>query len=161
VAPSGAVQRELSALVEAGILSRHRVANASIHSANQKNLIFTELQSIVRKSSTRFEPIGRALQPLSSRIRLAFVYGSFARGEEKSGSDVDLMIVGDITLKEVVKALRPVQENLNHEINPTVFRLKDFQQKLREGNHFLSAVIAGPKVVLHGDTDELGRFRAE
>jgi predicted nucleotidyltransferase len=33
-----------------------------------------------------------ALMPLENRIRLAFIYGSVARQEERASSDIDLMV---------------------------------------------------------------------
>ena len=61
---------------------------------------------------------GVALVGLSGRIDLAFIFGSLAVGRQKYSSDVDLMIIGDISLLEAVKALASAQVKLGREINP-------------------------------------------
>jgi len=61
---------------------------------------------------------------------MAFVYGSMARGEENAGSDVDLMVIGDVTLDEILTHTTPAERNLGRAINPTVYALKEFRSKL-------------------------------
>ena len=58
---------------------------------------FVELKSILAKTSGIRDILHEALASLKDRIKLAFVYGSIARGEEKASSDVDLMVVGEIS----------------------------------------------------------------
>jgi len=96
-----------------------------------------------------------ALQPLSKRIVVAFVYGSVAREEETAQSDVDLMIVGKATLDEILSRLSTVEKSIGRPINPTVYSVEEFKAKLASGNHFLTAVLKGQKEFLLGDEDEL------
>ena len=63
-----------------------------------------------------------ALKPLADRIRWAFVYGSVARSEEHSTSDVDLMIIGRVGLADVSGPLRKAEQRLNRAANPTTYR---------------------------------------
>lgn len=93
--------------------------------------------------------------PLTDRISIAFVYGSIARGEENSESDVDLMIIGNVTLDEILAHITPVERDLGRSINPTVYSLQEFKSKLRDGNHFLKSVVRSKNVFLIGDEDEL------
>jgi len=60
-----------------------------------------------------------ALAPLSSRINPAFVCGSAARGKE-AGSDIDLMVIGAISLDDVLDAAGPVEKQLSRPVNPTL-----------------------------------------
>ncbi len=99
-----------------------------------------------------------ALSSLSGSIRAAFIFGSFAEGGERAGSDVDLMIVGDVTPGEVVKALGPAQSSLGREINPVVYPPGEFRARAEEGHHFVSRVLAGKIVFLTGGGDELARL---
>ena len=87
--------------------------------------------------------------------RAAFVYGSFASGKEKAGSDVDLLVVGDVSLGELVEALGPVQSRLGREVNPAVFPPSEFREKMTP---FLENVLQGPKIFLIGSPDELERL---
>ena len=71
---------------------------------------------------------------------------------------MDLMIVGSVTLDEVLAALEPAERTIRRPINPTVYSQDEFKSKLFEGNHFLRAVLRGEKVVLIGDPDEFGNM---
>jgi predicted nucleotidyltransferase len=97
-----------------------------------------------------------ALSPLSSRIDLAFVYGSVARSGETEQSDVDLMVVGTARFADVVDRIADAQKMLHREINPTVYTAREFSSKLR-GN-FLKTVLGGKKLFLIGDEDDLRKL---
>ncbi len=86
---------------------------------------------------------------------MAFVYGSVAREQETSHSDVDLMVVGKATLGEILSRLSTVEKSIGRPINPTVYSVDEFKSKLASGNHFLTAVLKGQKIFLRGDEDEL------
>ena len=93
------------------------------------------------KTSGLAEVLQAALAPITRRIRVAFVYGSFAREDQHRASDVDVMIIGDPTFAEVVAALNPTQETLGREVNPTVYSVEDFLSTLAAENHFLTTVM--------------------
>jgi predicted nucleotidyltransferase len=115
------------------------------------------VQALVNKTVGIFSILQAALHPLSKRIVVAFVYGSVAREEETTQSDVDLMVVGKATLDEVLSRLSPVEKSIGRPINPTVYSIAEFKSKIASGNHFLNAVVKGQKVFLVGDDDELGK----
>jgi len=100
-----------------------------------------------------------ALEPLRKKINLAFVYGSVARSSETQGSDVDLMIIGNVDFGAVVEKLADAQRILNREINPTIYSVKEFRKKMN-GN-FLKGVVTGKKLFIIGDDDVLRELGQE
>lgn len=154
----GAVQRELKHLSDSGILRRTVRGNQVHYQANSECPIFEELKNLVIKTAGMGDVLRAALAPLADRIEIALVYGSFARGEEQRGSDVDLLIVGDVTFSEVTSALGEAQDTLGREINPTVYPPREFQSKLREGHHFLTSVSKEPRILLIGGEHEFERL---
>jgi uncharacterized protein len=154
----GSVQRELETLSEFGLIERSALGRQVFYQANRSHPVFAELHSLVAKTSGIFHLLRSALAPLAKRISFAFVYGSMARGEENAGSDVDLMIIGDVTLDEILAHLTPAERDLTRQINPTVFSLGEFQSKLQQGNHFLHSVMRGKSVFLIGDEDEFRKM---
>src|SRR6266700_3589489 len=101
----GATQRELGQLTDAGLLHRLRRGNQVYYRANRENPIFEELKSILAKTSGIRDTLQEGLARLADRVKLAFVYGSIARGEEKASSAVDLMVVGNVSFQDVAAAL--------------------------------------------------------
>jgi len=154
----GATQRELGQLTEAGLLHRLRRGNQVYYGANRENPIFQELKSILAKTSGIRDILLEGLARLADRVKLAFVYGSIARGEEKASSDVDLMVVGSVSFKDVVAALSEIERKLGREVNPTVFGLREFHEKLAAKNHFLSTVAKEKKLFVIGDEREFRRL---
>ena len=157
----GATQRELRQLSEAGLIQDVRRGRQVYYQANRKNPIFVELKSILAKTSGIRDILYEALTSLKDRIKLAFVYGSIARGEEKASSDVDLMVVGEISFSDVVSTLAKIETKLGREANPTVYGPREFREKLAAKNHFLSAVAKEKKLFVIGDEREFRRLGQE
>jgi predicted nucleotidyltransferase len=153
----GSVQRELKALSKIGLIARADSGHQVYFQANRTHPVFAELNALVAKTVGVFHLLTAALAPLAKRISLAFVYGSMARQDEKAGSDVDLMIVGNVTLDEVLGQLAPVERAIGRSINPTLYYLTEFKAKLKSGNHFLRSVLRGETVPLIGDLNEFGK----
>lgn len=157
----GAIQRELRQLTAAGILRRARRGNQVHFQANPECPVFAELKGLVSKTTGLVDVLRAALAPLADRIELAMVYGSLAKGSERQQSDVDVLIIGSATLSEVVSALAPAQRQLRREVNPTVYPRAEVLSKLASGHHFLTTVLAEPKVLLVGSDDEFRRLVEE
>lgn len=154
----GAVQREVRQLSDAGLIGRKAQGNQVLYRANAKSPVFRELKSLIIKTAGVRDVIAEALFPLRDRIRVAFVYGSIARQEEKAESDVDLMVVGRAAFREVVTHLQAAQKKLGREVNPTVYSIAEFRRKRRAGNHFLTRVLESKKLFVLGDERELARM---
>jgi DNA-binding transcriptional ArsR family regulator len=157
----GAVQRELSGLSEAGLIVREVKGNQVYYQANRKSPIFEELKSLMVKTAGVAEVLKGALNELREKISIAFIYGSMAAGTHRNTSDVDLMIIGQVSFKEAVAALRSAQEKLGREVNPSVYSPQEFEKKLAEGHHFLKSVSTSPKIFLIGEDRELTKLGIE
>jgi len=153
---SGTVQRELEQLVSAGIITRTVEGRQTYFQANQGCPVFEELRGLVRKTFGVADVLRQGLAALGDRVQLAFIYGSVAGGNEKTESDVNIMVVGEeISLQDVVSAFSSAQSELRREVNPSVYKTEEFCRKLAAGHHFLTSVVAGPKIFLIGDEHEL------
>lgn len=154
----GSINRELVKLADAGILSRQAVGNQVHYRANRDCPVFTELAGLLRKTSGLATVLTEALEPLSSRVQCALVFGSVARGEETAHSDVDVLVLGDVGFAEVLEALYPAQDVLQREINPVVYQVDDFRAKLAVNNTWAREVVEKPKLFLVGDADDFAKL---
>jgi len=154
----GGVQRELKQLTGAGILRRTVRGNQVFFQANADCPVFEEIKGLVIKTAGAAEVLRTALAPLADRIRIAFIFGSVARAQQRAQSDVDLLVVGEVAFGEVVAALADAQERLRREVNPTVYPPQEFSRKLSTGHHFLRSVLKQEKIFLIGDQRELARL---
>jgi predicted nucleotidyltransferase len=156
----GTVQRELNLLADAGLIKRSTVGNQVFYQVNQEHPEYPELRALLAKTAGVFQMLKTALAPLSSRIDVAFVYGSVARGEEKATSDIDLMVIGAASLDEVLDAVSPVEKQLGRPVNPTIYSIEDLKTRLLSGNHFLQSLKKSKKVYVIGDEDEFRKVNA-
>jgi predicted nucleotidyltransferase len=150
----GTVQRELERLVGSGIALMEPVGKQKHYSANKNNPIFSELRSIIVKTSGLAEPLRDALAPLARKIDIALVYGSVARGEAHAGSDVDLLVVAaDVRLEQLFSRLAYAERAIGRKINPTLLTPDEFAQRRQNGNVFLTKVLSKPLIPLIGNVD--------
>lgn len=146
-----AVSRELGTLERLGLLRREADGRRVYYEPNPRAAVLPDLRSLVLKLGGVAEALRTALGDKRSSIRWAFLFGSLASGDATAASDVDLFVVGEIRPLELNEQLRSVSELLGREINPFVIAPGEFREKKRTRNHFVSRVLAGPKVELIGD----------
>jgi DNA-binding transcriptional ArsR family regulator len=154
--PSSSLQRELQDLTRAGILNSHRQGRMAYYQANTQCPVFPDLRGLMLKTAGLVDVLAKALEPIAAKLQLVFVYGSIASGEAHSDSDVDLMVVGNVAPADLALPLRDARELLGRDINPTVYTSAEFSSKRAAQDHFLSDVLAKPKLFVLGDDNELG-----
>ncbi len=110
---------------------------------------------MIEKTSGIVPLLRHTLASFGEKIQWAFVYGSLARGEENAGSDVDLMLIGAVTMMEMAPLVRQVEKTVGRAVNPTIFTRDDFKKSIDQKNHFLLTVLQGQKIMLQGTEDEL------
>jgi predicted nucleotidyltransferase len=156
---AGTVQRELLTLTSAGLIIRDSRENRVLYQANSKHPIFRELHSLLAKTTGVFSILSEAITPFESEIEFAFVYGSFARGEEKAESDIDLMVIGEVTLDKLLQVSAPVEQKMGRPVNPTVFARQEVRTRIHAGNHFLKALQSAPLIFLTGRENDFREIR--
>jgi predicted nucleotidyltransferase len=152
---SGAVQRELKRLSEAGLVDVTASANRKLYRANRASPLFEELHSLIVKTSGLVEPLRAALQPFAKDIEAAFVYGSVAKGSDTAGSDIDLMIItDDLAYGDVYKALQKAEDRLQRPVNPNLMNLREWRRKSADEGTFAGKIARQPRLTIIGETDE-------
>jgi predicted nucleotidyltransferase len=153
---SGAVQRELARLADSGLVTVTRMGTQKHYQANPKSPIFAELCAIAQKTVGLAEPMREALAPLAKRISAAFVYGSVAKKQDTAASDIDLMVVsGSLTYADLFAALEDASERLGRKVNPTVYSPQELAKRVKQGNAFVTRVLAQPKIWLVGGESDI------
>lgn len=144
------IQKELRELTAAGLLVKERRGRQVYYRANPSAPIFDELKRIVTKTFGVADVVRALLEPFRSRVALAFIYGSVARGEETAASDVDVFVVGDIGVSDLASALIAAEAELLRKISPTIYGRDEFTAKARSGHHFVGRILSEPKIFLIG-----------
>ncbi len=144
------IQLEANRLVSLGVLNERRSGNRRYLSANIRHNLYGPLRQLLERTVGIAPTLRKALAD-DARIERAVVYGSYAAGEAKPESDVDLFVVGRITLAELLEKIAPLQERLDIEINPVVMTEQEYQERCAANEHFVSAVRASETIPLVRD----------
>jgi predicted nucleotidyltransferase len=156
---SASLQRELGKLADAGLVRSQKIGNLRVFQANTESPVYEELAGLTRKTLGAQPLLQEALEPMKSKVDLAFVYGSIAKGTDTAKSDIDVMMVGDdLLLNDVLKLLLPMESLLGRKINPTLYTPAEYKRRRKQKDSFLNRVLAQPVIPLIGET--LGRSRS-
>lgn len=152
----GTMQQELRKLKRLGLLISRADGNRLSYQVNKGHPLYPEIHRLVLKTSGLADVLRSTLR--DPKIEWAFVFGSIARGEETAGSDVDLMVVGDVGLRGVTNLLSGVADQIGREINPHVFRRTELMKRKSARDPFLTRLLAEPKIFVVGDPHEFEKL---
>lgn len=153
---TGAVQRELIKLANAGIITMKEMGNQKRYQANSDMPFYDELRSIIIKTFGLVDVLRAALVSFGDKIEVAFVYGSVARNEDVATSDIDVMMITDtLSYSDFFKNISKVEESLKRKVNPIFYTKGEWVRKVNEKNHFLVQLIKQEKLFLIGSENGL------
>lgn len=157
-ASPSSLQRDLAALTGAGVLTRTEEGRQVYYQANPECPIFEELKGVAAKTFGVADVLKDLLAPHASRIRLAFVYGSVAKGAAAAASDVDVLWVGELRPSALALALAGAEKRLARKISIIAYSVEEFAALVAKENHFLTTVLKGRMIWLIGNRQALDEF---
>lgn len=150
------IRQEIEKLEGFELLKRRKSSNRVYFSANKEHSLFKPIHEMVLKTNGMVDVFKKHLSVDS--IDFAFIFGSFANGEEKSTSDIDLFIIGEISLRELSKQLKEPLKILGREINPHVMDAKEFVKRKSDQELFVTRILEAKKIFIIGTEDELRKL---
>lgn len=153
---TGATHRVLTRLADAGLVTVERSGNQKHYRANRASPVFAELRGLIAKTVGLVEPLRQAMASKARQIHAAFVYGSVAKGHDKAGSDIDLMVISDrLGYQDLFEALQRAEAVLARPVNPNVMTPKEWRAKRAQPDSFAARIAAGPRLFVIGSDDDL------
>lgn len=150
-----AVRRELAHLEKAGMLAKEQRANRLFYRFRKEYPLYYELMELFGKTTGLGWDIVKNRVKLG-KIKFAMMSGRFLRGlPHKSGSDVDLLIVGSVVLPELAAFVKAEEVKKERELNYTVMTEEEFTFRKRRRDPFVLEILSGSRVMLVGDEEEL------
>jgi predicted nucleotidyltransferase len=128
----GTIQKEIAHLKELDLVTSERDGNRLYYTANTDHPIYKEICGLVEKTSGVAERIKEILNSVKG-IECAFILGSYAKGKEKSHSDIDLIVIGTVRLRPLSSVFKRITEQTQREINPHIYSQKSWKDKEKEG----------------------------
>ena len=105
------ISRELRRLEQMGIVQSEKRVNRKYYKINQRCPFYEELKGLFLKTVGAPAEIREVLKDIEG-IETAFIYGSLAKGEEVSGPDINLFLVGNIDGDKLLVSLPNLERRL-------------------------------------------------
>lgn len=149
----GNIRRELLKLEKVGIFISEREGNLSYYTLNRRYPLFKELKSIIFKTIGIEAELKKLVKSIDG-VLAAFIFGSFAKEQEDSMSDIDLYLVVDekkFSEDKLVDSVSKLESIVNREINYHYSDLKEFMEKKKKSS-FIQSILKEEKIILinHG-----------
>ena len=155
----GTIRRESDRLIAAELIQVSRRGNQHYYQANPSSPIFAELVGLVRKTFGLVDVMRTVLEPLGDQIDLAVIYGSIAKQEDTSTSDLDLLVVSEsLAYADLMTVLAEAESLLARPINPTIYTKTQIISKVKNKNAFLTKVFKQAKLWIKGGEDGIKEF---
>ncbi len=147
-----AIQNEIHHLCLLDLLVMRKDGNRNYYQANSNHPIYSDLVSLVKKTSGIIFELEEIFK--DSKVEVAGVFGSFGTKKEKGSSDIDLLVIGDLSLRRFSKMIQGLEERFGREINPHIYTKLEFGSKIKDQNHFVSSILKEDLRFLKGDLSE-------
>ncbi|MFH1678775.1 MAG: ArsR family transcriptional regulator [Candidatus Omnitrophota bacterium] len=152
--PVSIIRKELLRLKEEGVFISEKKGNLVYFRLNTVYPLFDELKSIVRKTIGIEGLLKEAVLKLKG-VKVAFIYGSFAKAKERAKSDVDLFLIGNVDEGQLIRQLNNMEKTIKREVNYTVFSQEEYKKKKKRRDSFIIDLLSNPKIMLVGSKDDL------
>ena len=153
----GNIRRELINLENSGLFLSENKGNLVYFFLNKKYPLLKEVKSIILKTSGVSKILRNNLKKIKG-VNQAFIYGSFAAGDERADSDIDLMIIGKVDEEKLIEEINKIEKKLQRDINYTIYEKHDFKKKKEDGNAFIIDILKKKKIFLIGDENDLWKY---
>lgn len=145
----GNLSKEIRKLLDEGLLELEQKGKVKFYHLNRHYPLYEELRQIIFKTGGIEGSLRKIFEELP-KVELAFIYGSYARGEERASSDVDVIVVGNPDRKQLTSRIRTLESRLQREINLHLYNPSEFREKSRLKGNFLSEISKREKIILKG-----------
>jgi predicted nucleotidyltransferase len=152
------VQRSIKCLLETGLINKIQRDKKTFYKAAPDHLAFDDLKNMALKAkiwSPSFKQERRALEAL---VDFGFIYGSIAKGTYTSESDLDIFLIGNLSLHDVSKFMSQLSRELLREVNIIIYTPEELRAALKRENSFVIDVMKSPKIWIFGKRHEFEKL---
>lgn len=148
------VRRELANLLKSGVVSSEWRGNRLYYWADKQSSLFFNLLSIANQSSGLGLKLQNKNETLGT-IKLVFYSNKFITGDNRNPDDIDLVIVGDVSLREIDSFIKQEQEVRGYEINYMVMGKGEFRLRRQKRDQFIVDFFLGNPIAIIGNQSEI------
>ena len=151
------VRRELDNLKKSGIVSSEQRGNRLYYWADKQSPLFTDLLLVANQSSGLGLKLQNKNETLGS-IKLVFYSYRFMSGDKKNPDDIDLIIVGDVSIREIENYVKQEETIRGHEINYMVMGKGEFKLRRQKRDQFIIDFFLNSPLAIIGSCQEISNL---
>lgn len=152
-APASSVHRELGRAEAAGLVVRDDAARPHRFRAVAESPLYEPLRLLLERTVGVEEQLRVVLD--RPDVEVALIHGSWAAGERRPDSDIDVLVVGTAALSALRRAVRPIAKGAARSIDLTVLSPAELRRMVRERSSFARQLLDGHELALVGDIDRM------
>lgn len=149
-----AVRRELLHMEKCGLVNKEHRANRLYYAFRKDYPLYFELLELVAKTTG----LGGSILKNKNKIgkaKFIMFSGPFIRNSLRKSESVDILAVGNIVMPELSQLIKEEEVKKSTEINYTVMTEEEFNFRKRRRDPFILDVLAGARIMIIGDEEEL------
>ena len=151
------VRRELDNLKKSGLVSSEQRGNRLYYGADKQSPLFSDLLLIANQNSGLGLKLQNKNETLGT-IKLVFYNYKFMTGEKRNQDDIDLIIVGDVSLREIENYIKQEEEIRGHEINYMVMGKGEFNLRRQKRDQFIVDFFLASPAAIIGNYSEISNL---
>ncbi len=154
------VRRELSNMLEVGIITSDSADNKLYYQVNQRYEFYVAFRAIfsdepismgdssIQSDDVSIEKYNSILGEITG-LRLAVISGVLVKG---STSSVDILFVGNVSSAKVIALVKEIEKSEGREINYSLLSYDEFYYRLSVRDRFITEIINGKhKIIIDKD----------
>jgi predicted nucleotidyltransferase len=144
------LQTELARLESLGVVRRRPDGRLVRYELVEDNPRWRTLRALIRDFADPADVVRNAIADVPG-IGAAFIFGSFARGDTREDSDVDVFLIDDgIPEERLARRTIDAEILLGREVSVVQMTRDELAGRIETGSSFIRNVLRGPKVWLVG-----------
>lgn len=148
------VREALIFFVKKKIVEEERVGRKCFYQANKRGLFYDELLRMVAKK-TGLGGCILAEKLRIGKVRIAFLTAFYYRQLPRKENEIDLCVIGNVSMKEVSRITQEEGERKGVEINYSVMNFEEYIFRRKNKDPFLLSLLEKPRVMLVGSEEDL------
>ena len=155
---SGNTSKLLRLLVDDGLVLAAPDRHSTRYSINVRSPFVAPLRQLVACAGALMVDLRAAADGIDAAY--IGVFGSVAAGTDDAHSDIDVLIVGDLSTVAAQAAFKAAARQHRKAVNVVVVKASQFAHKLREGGAFWASIAEGKRIDLKGAWTDVANNQA-
>ena len=140
---------ELAELARLGVLQTQTVGRSLVYSINERSPLLGEIRALVQKTIGIEGLLAKAFEGLAG-VEAAYIFGSYAAGTDRAGSDVDLLVIGRPNRVALSEKLAPVERTIARDVNVVTKTEAQVRERRKGRDPFWRQVVGTPMTYVSG-----------